>query len=67
LKGFEIMMILSTFGVLMVYLATGLASLALQWRSHKSGELLYPIQIFIALLATIFSVLAIAGAVALEL
>lgn len=62
LKGFEYLIILSTFAVLMVYLATGLASLALQRRAHLAGGSTALLQVATAVLATGFSILAIIGA-----
>jgi APA family basic amino acid/polyamine antiporter len=62
LKGFEYLIILSTFAVLMVYLATGLASLTLQWRARRTGISTAWPQVVTAALATGFSILAIIGA-----
>lgn len=62
LKGFEVLLILSTFAVLMVYLATGLASLTLLWRErHAQGGVSWW-HVSTAVLATGFSILAIMGA-----
>jgi len=62
MNSFEYLLILSTFAILLVYLATGLASIKLQWQDHQQGQALSYIQLTIALLACLFSLLAILGA-----
>lgn len=62
LQGFELLLVLSTFAVLMVYLATGLASLTLQWRERHSNAGVSWWHVGTAFCATIFSLLAIMGA-----
>jgi len=62
LKGFEIMLIISTFAVLIAYLGTGLASIKLQISDHQQGLQFNTGRFCIALLATAFSLLAIIGA-----
>jgi APA family basic amino acid/polyamine antiporter len=62
MNGFEYLLIIATFAALIVYLATGLASIKLQWQDHKQGQPLSYIQFSIALLACVFSMLAILGA-----
>jgi APA family basic amino acid/polyamine antiporter len=55
------LVIIATFAVVIVYLGTGLASIKLQWQDHKQGQKINFIQLTIALLATLFSALAIIG------
>jgi APA family basic amino acid/polyamine antiporter len=62
INSFENLLILATFAALVVYLGTGLASIKLQLRDHKQGEQLSYKRLCIALLATLFSLLAIIGA-----
>lgn len=62
LQGFEFMLLISTFAVLIAYLGTGLASIKLQFNDHKQGEKLNYFRLCIALLASLFSILAIIGA-----
>ena len=62
LKGFEYMLALSTFAVLIAYLGTGLASIKLQYDDNKKGQPFNYLQLSIALLATTFSLLALIGA-----
>lgn len=62
LKGFELMLLISTFAVLIAYLGTGLASIKIQLNDHKKGESLHYFRLAIALLASLFSTLAIIGA-----
>ena len=61
LSSYEYLLIIATFAVLIVYLGTGLASIKLQWNDHKQGQALNVFHLAIALLATLFSVLAIIG------
>ncbi|MCJ8319921.1 MAG: amino acid permease [Colwellia sp.] len=61
LSSYEYLLIIATFAVVIVYLGTGLASIKLQWQDHKQGQKINIIQLIIALLATLFSVLAIIG------
>ena len=62
ITSFENLLIVATFAVLVVYLGTGLASIRLQLQDHKKGEQLSYIRLCIAVLATLFSLLAIIGA-----
>jgi len=62
LSSYEYLLIIATFAVLIVYLGTGLASIKLQWQDHKQGQKINIMQLSIALLASLFSVLAILGA-----
>jgi APA family basic amino acid/polyamine antiporter len=62
INSFENLLILATFAALIVYLGTGLASIKLQLQDHKRGEQLSYTRLCIALLATLFSLLAIIGA-----
>ena len=62
INSFEYLLIIATFAILVVYLCTGLASIKLQWNDHKQGQKLSTVQLIIALLATLFSLLAIIGA-----
>lgn len=62
LKAFEIMILLSTFTVLIAYLGSAFASLKIQITDIKKGVTLKPIVFFISTLAAIFSVIAIIGA-----
>ncbi len=62
INSFENLLILATFAALVVYLGTGLASIKLQLQDHKQGEQLSYKRLCIALLATLFSLLAIIGA-----
>lgn len=61
LSSYEYLLIIATFAVIIVYLGTGLASIKLQWQDHKQGQQLKIMQLSIALLATLFSILAIIG------
>jgi APA family basic amino acid/polyamine antiporter len=61
ISSYEYLLIIATFAVLIVYLGTGLASIKLQWSDHKQGRNMNIIQITIAILATLFSILAIIG------
>jgi APA family basic amino acid/polyamine antiporter len=62
INSFENLLIMATFSVLVVYLGTGLASIKLQLQDHKQGAPLSYMRLCIALLATLFSLLAIIGA-----
>lgn len=62
LKGFEILLTLSTFAVLVVYLLTALASMAMQWRERHKHRRKFKLDMWIATLACCFSTLAIIGA-----
>lgn len=62
INSFEYLLIIATFAILIVYLGTGLASIKLQWKDHKQGQKINFIHLTIALLATLFSLLAIIGA-----
>ena len=62
ISSFENLLIMATFSVLLVYLSTGLASIKLQFQDHKQGAPLSYMRLFVALLATLFSLLAIIGA-----
>ncbi|MEW6996385.1 APC family permease [Colwelliaceae bacterium BS250] len=62
INSFEYLLIIATFAVLVVYLGTSLASIKLQWTDHKQGQKISIIHLTIALLATLFSLLAIIGA-----
>jgi APA family basic amino acid/polyamine antiporter len=62
INSFENLLILATFAALVVYLGTGLASIKLQLQDHKRGKQLSYTRLCIALLATLFSLLAIIGA-----
>jgi APA family basic amino acid/polyamine antiporter len=62
INSFENLLILATFSVLVVYLGTGLASIKLQLQDHKQGAPLSYMRLCVALLATLFSLLAIIGA-----
>jgi APA family basic amino acid/polyamine antiporter len=62
INSFENLLIVATFAVLVVYLGTGLASIKLQLQDCKQGEQLSYIRLCIAVLATLFSLLAIIGA-----
>lgn len=62
MNSFEYLLIISTFAILIVYLATGLASIKLQWQDSQQGQPLSYIQFIIAVLACLFSMLAIMGA-----
>lgn len=62
IASFEYILIIATFAILIVYLGTGLASMKLQWQDHKQGQKISIFHLTIALLATLFSVLAIIGA-----
>lgn len=62
MNSFEYLLIISTFAILIVYLATGLASIKLQWQDHQKGQPLSYIQFIIAVLACLFSMLAVMGA-----
>ena len=62
LKGFETMLIISTFAVLIAYLGTGLASIKLQFNDYQQGVSINYVKLVIALLASLFSLLAIIGA-----
>jgi APA family basic amino acid/polyamine antiporter len=62
LSSYEYLLIIATFAVLIVYLGTGLASIKLQWNDHKQGQKMSITQLTIAILATLFSILAIIGA-----
>jgi APA family basic amino acid/polyamine antiporter len=62
ISSYEYLLIIATFAVLVVYLGTGLASIKLQWQDHKQGQTISIIHLTIALLATLFSLLAIIGA-----
>jgi len=61
ISSYEYLVIIATFAVVIVYLGTGLASIRLQWQDHKQGQQFNFIQLSIALLATLFSILAIIG------
>jgi APA family basic amino acid/polyamine antiporter len=62
INSFENLLILATFAALIVYLGTGLASIRLQLQDHKRGVSLSYTRLCIAILATLFSLLAIIGA-----
>jgi APA family basic amino acid/polyamine antiporter len=62
INSFENLLILATFAALVVYLGTGLASIRLQLQDHKRGVSLSYTRLCIAILATLFSLLAIIGA-----
>jgi APA family basic amino acid/polyamine antiporter len=62
INSFENLLILATFAALIVYLGTGLASIRLQLQDHKRGVPLSYTRLCIAILATLFSLLAIIGA-----
>jgi APA family basic amino acid/polyamine antiporter len=62
LKGFETMLIISTFAVLIAYLGTGLASIKLQFDDYQQGVCINYVKLAVALLASLFSLLAIIGA-----
>ena len=62
INSFENLLIMATFSVLVVYLGTGLASIKLQLQDHKQGAPLSYMRLCVALLATLFSLLAIIGA-----
>ncbi|NQZ82337.1 MAG: amino acid permease [Colwellia sp.] len=61
ISSYEYLVIIATFAVMIVYLGTGLASIKLQWQDHKQGQKINIVQLTIALLATLFSLLAIIG------
>jgi APA family basic amino acid/polyamine antiporter len=62
ISSYEYLLIIATFAVLVVYLGTGLASIKLQWKDHNSGQKISAFHLTIALLATLFALLAIIGA-----
>jgi APA family basic amino acid/polyamine antiporter len=62
ISSYEYLLIIATFAVLIVYLGTGLASIKLQWKDHKQGQHISVFHLTIAILATLFSLLAIIGA-----
>ena len=62
ISSYEYLLIIATFAILIVYFGTGLASIKLQWKDYKQGQEISIIQITIALLASLFSMLAIIGA-----
>ncbi len=62
LKSFELMILISTFSVLIAYLGAALASLKLQLLDHKQGHAIKPFRFLVSLLATLFALFAIAGA-----
>ena len=61
ISSYEYLVVIATFAVVIVYLGTGLSSIKLQWQDHKQGHKLNIVQLTIAVLATLFSVLAILG------
>ena len=61
LSSYEYLVIIATFAILIVYLGTGLASIKLQWSDYKQDQKLSIFHLTIALLATLFSILAIIG------
>jgi len=61
ISSYEYLLIVATFAVLIVYLGTGLASIKLQFKDQKQGQKISPFNLIIALLATLFSILAIIG------
>jgi APA family basic amino acid/polyamine antiporter len=61
ISSYEYLVIIATFAVVIVYLGTGLASIKLQWNDHKQGKKISILQLTIALLASLFSLLAIIG------
>jgi len=61
ISSYEYLVIIATFAVVIVYLGTGLASIKLQWNDYKQGQKFSIMQLVIALLASLFSVLAIIG------
>jgi APA family basic amino acid/polyamine antiporter len=62
ISSYEFLLIIATFAVLIVYLGTGLASIKLQWKDHQQGQHISIFHLTIAMLATLFSLLAIIGA-----
>jgi APA family basic amino acid/polyamine antiporter len=62
ISSYEYLLIIATFAVLIVYLGTGLASIKLQWKDHKQGQHISVFHLITAILATLFSLLAIIGA-----
>ncbi len=62
LNGFEILLTLSTFAVLVVYLLTALASMAMHWRERHQYRRTFRLDMWVATLACCFSLLAIIGA-----
>ncbi|MCO4799918.1 MAG: amino acid permease [Colwelliaceae bacterium] len=61
INSYEYLVIIATFAVVIVYLGTGLSSIQLQLNDYKHGKKLSILQLTIALLATLFSTLAIIG------
>ena len=62
LKAFELMILMSTFTVLIAYLGSAFASLKLQLEDKKTGTKLNVFIFFISSIAAIFSIIAIIGA-----
>ncbi|WP_394175893.1 APC family permease [Thalassotalea litorea] len=61
IKSYEYLLIIATFAVVIVYLATALASIKLQWQDYKQQQPISILQLTIALLAALFSLLALLG------
>ncbi|GMG87134.1 amino acid permease [Biformimicrobium ophioploci] len=61
IKSYEYLLVIATFAVMIVYLTTALASIKLQWQDHKQNQEISITQLSIALLATLFTVLALVG------
>ncbi|MDC8829511.1 APC family permease [Alteromonas gilva] len=62
LKGFEYLLIISTFTVLITYLGSGLACIKLELNDVKQGKRCNYTRLVIAALASVFSLLATIGA-----
>ncbi len=62
LKAFEIMILISTFSILLAYLGATLASIRLQFRDKLNGAEINPLILFNSILAALFSTFAIVGA-----
>lgn len=62
LDAFELMIIISTFTVLIAYLGSALASLKLQISDQKNGVKLKHAVFSVSIIATLFSILALIGA-----
>jgi len=61
ISSYEYLLIVATFAVLIVYLGTGLASIKLQLKDQQQSKKISLFNLVIALLATLFSILAIIG------
>lgn len=62
MNSFEYLLIVATFCALTVYLGTALASLKIQWRDYQKENEFSRFNLVVAILATLFSFLAIVGA-----